>query len=111
MSMRKLLTYIERDIPDVKGSICWLQLKELIEDEFPELVDICLKTVYKMNSKKGLLRVVVTKENQKTWVMYEVTDSVTPGSRWMVGKTWCLSENIWRDEAQSYSIPSNVRIK
>lgn len=90
----------------------WInELKDIINEELPELAGIQLQTVYRFVSKKLSRRVIVTKENSKTWVMYETADSARPGTRWMIGKTWCTTGNIQRDSAQSYLLPEGLKIK
>ena len=87
------------------------ELEDMVNEHIPVPATIRLGTVYLMQSKKGPARVIVTKENQKTWVMYEVEGSSRPGCRWMIYKTWCTAKNIVRDDAQSYVLPSHVVIK
>lgn len=90
----------------------WIALRRIIMHELPELTVIRIGTVYEFNSSKGHnLSAVVTKENQKTWVLYEITRSHSPGTRWMIGKTWCTKENITRSIAQSFELPKGVKIK
>jgi hypothetical protein len=88
----------------------WNQLKKLIAQLTPDITPIQIGQKYVMNTKKGQVVAQVTKENQKTWVMYEVEGSVNPGSRWMIGKTWCRAENIQHVITEA-RIPSYVRIK
>ena len=111
MSVQSMMKELEKENSSLLNSHTWLTFKRVIEEEFPKFIDIRLHTVYKMISKGFTRRMVVTKENQKTWVMYEVNDSHNPGGRWMVGKTWCLAENIWRDTAQSYELPAGLKLK
>jgi len=95
----------------LSDSAVWHRLRSFIEDEFPSMVYIHVGGVYTMVSKGARRRMVVTKENQKTWVMYEVEGSYTPGTRWMIGKTWCTEEQIARDSAQSYELPKGLVLK
>ena len=111
MSIRDLVRQVENQNPELKGSSAWDRLINFVEAEFPELISIRLHTVYKMISKGHMRRMVVTKENSKTWVMYEVEDSYAPGNRWMIGKTWCVEGNLWRDSAQSYLLPAGIKFK
>jgi len=111
VSIHNVVAKMEKSNPLVVGTNDWNELKFLIEEAFPKLTPIFIGSVYKMVAKGLTRRVIVTKENQKTWVMYEVEDSARPGCRWMIGKTWCTKDNIWRDEAQSYSLPAGVKLK
>lgn len=95
----------------LSDSTVWQNLRAFIEAEFPTLVQVRIGTVYTMVSKGFKRRMVVTKENQKTWVMYEVEGSYRPGVRWMIGKTWCTEENMDRDISQSYSLPAGTKLK
>ena len=110
MSVHSLMQEIEIQFPVAETST-WRQLKAFIEDEFPALTPIHVHSVYKMVAKGIPRRLVVTKENSKTWVMYETADSARPGVRWMIGKTWFTQENIQRDVAQSYSLPPGTKLK
>lgn len=89
----------------------WNDLKDKVSEAMPELTAVGIGGVFRMNTKRGEVRAVCTKSNPKTWVMYETTDSLNPGMRWMIGKTWCCKDNIWRDEAQSYTLPEGVVVK
>ena len=89
----------------------WSDLKTFVENEFSALTEMRLHTVYEMDTKKGHVTMVVTKENQKTWVAYEVEGSVRPGMRWMLYKSWCTTDNIQRAVSQSYSLPLGVKVK
>ena len=96
--------------PDIKPEV-QIWLNEL-EAAIPKTTSMRINTVYKFNAGKGrIARAVVTKENSKTWVLYETQDSGKPGCRWMISKSWCKEENIWRDVAQSYELPEGVKIK
>jgi len=90
----------------------WNDLKVLVTDEFPEYTRLMMGSVYRFTGKKGAqCRGVVTKENEKTWVLYETSDSSRPGCRWMLSKTWCTKDNVYRDETQSYTLPEGLRVK
>lgn len=119
-SAQTILTRIEatvRSLPEDSGidpcTLSWVaQLRNILDEELPEMTEMTLGTVYRFSGKRGLeCRAVVTKENPKTWVLYETTDSSRPGARWMINKNWCLKENIERDSYQTYSLPSDVRLK
>lgn len=94
-------------------TLSWVrQLKEVIDIEFPESIQLRIANVYRFTGRRGAqCRGVVTKQNEKTWVLYETVDSHAPGTRWMLHKTWCTKNNIRRDEAQSYELPRGLRIK
>lgn len=90
----------------------WDELKEKIAEEFPETVDLVIGRVYSFRAKRGrIARGVCTKENQKTFVVYEIDGSGRPGCRWMISKAWCLKDNIWEDHKADWSIPAHVTIK
>jgi hypothetical protein len=88
----------------------WEEIKTLLNRAYPNLVTIKLRQKYVMDTKKGRAVVQVTKENRKTWVMYEVEGSARPGTRWMVGKTWCTPDKIQPVHTDS-RIPSWVEVK
>lgn len=113
-----LLGYITTAVTDSDGAIdpctlSWIyQLQEIINDRIPEQTVVRLFNVYKFWTKKyGWMRGVVTKENGKTWVIYETTDSRQPGCRWTWGKDGCSKDVMQRDTAQSYEMPSFVTFK
>ena len=92
-------------------TLLWNELKDKVSEAMPELTAVGIGGVFRMNTKRGEVRAVCTKSNPKTWVMYETVDSLNPGMRWMIGKTWCRKNIIWRDEAQSYTLPEGVVVK
>jgi hypothetical protein len=101
---------LEKNLPELINDQAWAFIKEFVEKKSAKR--LILNSVYKFKAKKGrIARGVVTKENDKTWVLYEVDGSGNPGTRWMLSKSWCTKTNVWRDEAQSYSLPSYVRVK
>lgn len=106
----QLMLRIEKQFP-VQETLEWEQLKSIIAKEFPELISMHIGTVYTMSERTSRRRMVVTKENGKTWVMYEVEGSYRPGCRWMITKTWCTKENITRDSIQSYEFPKGLKLK
>jgi hypothetical protein len=115
---RDYLDYLEVAVRDAEkyvdpAALSWLsELRNIVEDEIPEYTNMQLMTVYHFRGKKGLMcRGIVTKENAKTWVVYEVADSSRPGCRWMISKDWCTAENIQRDTNQAYEMAPGVRIK
>jgi hypothetical protein len=90
----------------------WIdELREIINDQIPELQDITVGGKYEMVDKKGrTITLQVTKENQKTWVMYELEGSARPGCRWMIHKTWCQKSNIWPVSSAAL-IPRGIKVK
>jgi len=116
-SAQALLGFIKNAVIDSKEidpcTISWInQLEDIIAEEIPELVDMRVNVVYLFEDTKGITnRAVMTKENSKTYVLYEVTGSTRPGCRWMLGHGWCTAENIQRDVSQSYTMPDMVKIK
>jgi len=88
----------------------WDELKDVIDEAYPDLTSIQIGRKYVMETKKGRAIVQVTKENQKTWVMYELEGSSRPGCRWMIGKTWCTAEKIQAVTTDAV-IPNTVRVK
>lgn len=111
MSIHAMVRLVEKQNPSIVGTASWNGLKNFVAVEFPVLTPIHVHSVYKMVSKGLTRRIVVTKENSKTWVMYEVEDSARPGMRWMIGKTWCIKDNIWHDTTQSYTLPVGLKLK
>lgn len=110
MSVFNLVKQVEAQCPSVLGNGSWEDLKIAINEAYPTLVPIQIGRKYEMDTKKGPVTVQVTKENQKTWVMYELDNSVRPGCRWMVGKTWCIEGNIYPVNSDA-KVPAHVRIK
>jgi hypothetical protein len=116
-SAQALLGFINSAVIGAKEidpcTLSWLtQLKDIIDEELPELVDMRVNTVYLFEDKKGRRnRAVMTKENSKTFVLYEVNGSTRPGCRWMLDHRWCTSGNIVRDTSQSYTMSDGVKIK
>lgn len=111
MSIHARVRLVEKQNPGVVGTASWEGLKNFIKSEFPVLLAIQLRAVYRFTSKGRERRVVVTKENPKTWVMYETNDSSQPGMRWMIGKTWTTEENIYLDKEQVYELPQGLKLK
>jgi phosphoribosylaminoimidazole (AIR) synthetase len=90
----------------------WInELRDIVDEQMPKMASMCVGSVYTFTAKKKAVRAILTKENTKTWVLYEVDGSDRPGCRWMLGKSWCSSDNIQRDTVQSYSLPESARIK
>jgi hypothetical protein len=115
---RDYLDYLEAAVRDAEKvidpcALSWISsLRAIVEDELPEYTNIHLMTVYRFRGKRGqACRGVVTKENAKTWVVYETSDSSRPGTRWMISKGWCTTDNIERDSNQAYELPAGVKIK
>ena len=89
----------------------WNELKNLVKEAYPELQNIFVGGKFSMLDKTGKeIQVKVTKENQKTWVMYELEGSNRPGCRWMVHKTWCEKDKIWPISSTA-EIPFGTKIK
>lgn len=110
----KLMDAALKDTPSEHPYVAhyWNEIKTKIDEEFPELTNVIIGRVYKFQAKGGrIARGVCTKENQKTFVLYETTDSGRPGCRWMIGKGWCTPENIWDDHSHDWAIPSHVVVK
>jgi len=118
-SAQQLLGYLEATVRDVQDSsaidpcaLSWVeQLRDIVDECLPELVSMRVASVYEFEAKGKSVRAICTKENTKTWVLYEVEGSSRPGCRWMLGKSWCVAENIQRAATQSYSLPEHVKVK
>ena len=112
MELDNLVKELDNVFMEPQHLMLWQELKSIIQTKVPQFETIHLGDVYLMKGKKGTtVRVVATKSNTKTWVMYETMQSVSPGARWMVHKSWCTKNNIKRDSAQSYVIPEGVTLK
>jgi hypothetical protein len=112
MSIQAVIHKLEVKHSGLSEDPNWLSLLGVIDKHIPTITSICIGTVYMFQAKNGrIARGVVTKENTKTWVLYEDTESGKPGTRWMISKGWCREENIWRDTAQSYNLPEGVVLK
>ena len=94
-------------------SLSWLrQLEDIIDEYVPDLTHMQLFTVYKFYTKKyGWMRGIVTKENAKTWILYETSGSFRPGCRWTWAKNLCTKDVMIRDSSQSYEMPATVKFK
>jgi len=103
--------FVEANIQHPYFQSWWNDLKEVVENELSSMTSIRVHTLYTMDTKKGQVTVICTKENSKTWVMYEVEGSRRPGCRWMLGKSWCTEDNIQRSIAQSYAMPVGIKFK
>lgn len=116
---QQLLGYLEATVRDVTGSsaidpcaLSWIeQLQNIVAENLPEVTTMRVGTVYTFVSKGKSVRAICTKQNTKTWVLYETDDSSRPGCRWMLGKGWCTAKNVNRAPTQSYSLPDHVSIK
>jgi hypothetical protein len=104
------LVFNEAEIQHPYFDSWWSQLKDAVVDAYPTLTPIQIGRKYVMETKKGRATVQVTKENQKTWVMYELEGSSRPGCRWMIGKTWCTAENI-QAVSTDQAIPERIKVK
>ena len=117
-SAQTILKNIEATCTDESGYLdprtrVWInELRDILNEQLPEMTEVVIGAVYRFRGKKGAqCRGVVTKENAKTWVVYETTDSSRPGCRWMIGKDWCTKENFKRDTVQSWEVPAGVKFK
>lgn len=120
-SAQKFLDLLESAVEDTINeglssidpcALYWIgKIREIVEDNIPELAHMSIGTVYVFQAKDKNVRAICTKENQKTWVLYETDDSSRPGCRWMLGHGWCTADNIARAPTQSYTLPDSVRIK
>ena len=116
MSARSLIKIIEakgfcaEDERTLKDFIEWQHLKLLINEAIPEMQPVVRGGKYKFSTpKKGTRTVEATKENGKSWIMYEVTGSRSPGCRWTIPKSRCGKDELERVTCDE-TIPSGVRI-
>jgi hypothetical protein len=90
----------------------WANLKRFIAEHYTPMTSMRVGTVYIFKGKGPIMLTgVCTKENGKSYIVYETNQSGDPGARWTLGKTWCTQENIQRSVAQSYALPSHVVLK
>jgi len=87
------------------------ELRDIINVRIPEKAAITLWQKYEVDTgKKGVIEVMVTKENPKTWVAYELEDSSRPGCRWMLNKNWCTAERV-RPTSSEAQLPNHVVLR
>jgi len=108
--LKVYLKQVESQNPDLVNSSAWINLKNYVANEFPDLVQIGVGLKYTMQTKKGTVNMQVTKENQKTWVMYELENSARPSCRWMISKSWCTEDHI-QPISTDAMIPFGTKVK
>jgi len=96
------------------GRLCdnpdWRALRRFVVDNYVEMVNVRLRMTFMLHTaRKGDRLVRVTKENPKTWIMYELNGSIQPGCRWTIPKSICTVKELTAVDSVAI-IPNSARI-